>query len=239
MDKPERCETPGRPYLVGKDAAAKKAIVMRPNCNLWTCPYCGPAKATAWALTGWHGAQKLMEDGYTLSFITITSRGGEGRTRDRALSAFGVAWPKLRQRAKYASGGMFEYLLVPEQHQNGIIHAHLIATNTLNQRWWKDTAFECGLGYMSKVRNIDEPIYASFYVTKYLSKDLLTVQWPKGFRRVRTSQGWPQIEQPGQPENFEYEVFFERGALNWEIYLLIDLGYDVKVTEGVKSYAKG
>jgi hypothetical protein len=207
-----------------------KAIVFMPDCGKWGCSYCAQQMAFRWQLNAFKGATAYLAQGIPMAFITLTSRGGAGRSVDTALQTFAVGWPRLRKKALYANG-QFEYVLIPEQHKNGILHCHLIATNQLTQRWWKDNAFKSGMGYMSKVLALSDSGLVPQYVAKYLGKDFVRVQWPKGFRRVRTSKNWPKLPEVSFPLPYEYEVFRDTGAVWWEIHLLRDLGYDVTISD--------
>lgn len=227
---PEYCQAPGRPYIVGRNPETKQAIIFRPPCDSWACPYCAEVKSKSWQLNAFKGVTDFQNQGVRLSFVTLTSRGGKGRTRDRSIDSFRLAFPKLARRVKYQQGD-FEYIAIPEQHKNGIVHLHMIATGALSLRWWKDNAFYCGLGYIAHVRDVEHGGAAARYVSKYVGKDFIGVQWPKGYRRVRASQNWPRLEQIGLPEQWDYEVFRDWGALNWEAHYLEDLGYLVKWSE--------
>lgn len=212
-----------------------KALVFMPNCGLWRCPYCAEIKRQDWMLTAWSGSQKLAAMGHKLQFVTLTTRGGTGRSRERAFYALRAGWPKLRKKAKYHVEG-FAYIMIPEQHKNGIVHAHLIALGDLPKRWWKDNAYKAGLGYMADAQVMDDPVEAAGYVSKYLGKQLQGFQWPQGFRRIRMTSNWPRLAPQIPDERYDYEVFKSKGALWWSIYFLRDSGYTVTVSEGVKSW---
>lgn len=211
------------------------ALVFMPNCGLWSCPYCAEKKRQDWMLTAWSGSQKLAEKGHKLQFVTLTTRGGAGRTRERAFYALRDGWPKLRKKAKYHVQG-FSYIMIPEQHKNGIVHAHVIAVGDLSRRWWKDNAYRSGLGFMADAQKMDDPVEAAGYVSKYLGKQLSGFQWPKGFRRIRMTSNWPRLAPQVNDERYDYEVFKSKGALWWSIYFLRDAGYTVTVSEGIKSW---
>lgn len=174
-----------------------------------------------------------MAAGFPMSFITVTARGGKGRTRERSIEAFREAWPKLRKRVKY-HGGEFEYILVPEQHKNGVVHFHLLATNTLSQRNWKDYAYQAGLGYMAKVKAVGDAGRGAYYVSKYLGKEFAGVVWPKGYRRARASKGWPRLTQDMPPGEWAYNPYRDKGKLYWEIAMLQDYGYTVRISESAE-----
>lgn len=168
-----------------------------------------------------------------MDFITLTARGGKGRTRAASLEAFATGFPLLTRRAKYYMG-YFEYLAIPEQHKNGIVHYHLIATNTLAQRFWKDNAYEVGLGFMSHVKRIKQAGYAAKYVSKYVGKEFTTAKWPKNYRRVRASRNWPKASLPEIETGWTYEVYRDLGTLNWYMAMLRDAGYTITEKPSLK-----
>lgn len=229
----DHCPVINRPYLIGKNNSTKTAYAFRPGCGKWDCEYCRENNRSEWVFIAMSGAVDLQLQGKQLAFITVTARGGRGRTQARSIAQFAVGWPKLARRAKYHNGGEFEYLLIPELHKNGVVHYHLVGTDHLSKRWWKDNAFACGLGYMADRQSVSDVAGVVFYVAKYITKTFgLGGEWPDGLRRVRTSRNWPRhtIE---KPPDWEYQVFQDRGALYWEIHLLEDYGYTVTTTDEV------
>jgi len=139
---------------------------------------------------GYHGAQLLIAEGREIDFLTLTSH--EGLSPAMTIKVFRHAWDQLNKRIRRASPD-YQYLCIPEQHQDGRLHAHLIETTKLGTRWYKDNARECGLGYMAEESKVYSPEGAAWYVVKYLSKNMLDARWPEDFRRVRTSRGWPKL----------------------------------------------
>jgi len=223
----ERCETPNRPYLLGTKPDGKTAVLIKPNCGLWTCPYCAQQRKSEWFLTAYKGVTVLQEKGLDVAMISLTSRGGKGRTRARALESFLVGFPKLRKKAVYRMG-TFSYIAIPEQHKNGIMHLHVLCNNLETPHWWHDAAYKSGLGYQADVRQVDEPGKGAFYVAKYIDKHLAFGLWPKGFRRVRTSQDWPRVDL--EPESdADWEVFQDWGKAMWRVHMLRDYGITVEV----------
>lgn len=223
----EKCQTPGRPYLLGTKPDGKTAILIQPNCGLWSCPYCARLRQHEWFLHALKGVTALMEKGYVVDMITLTSRGGRGRTRERSLQAFVTGWPKLAKRVKYAQKTL-TYMAVPEQHKNGVVHWHVLANNTLARRWWKDSAYCCGLGYQVELSRINDAGIGAHYAAKYVGKAAGTTRWPKGFRRVRASQDWPKVEMP-KVETADWQVFSDYGKAMFEVYMLRDSGVEVEI----------
>lgn len=184
------CTTPNRPWMFGK-VNAKQWILVRPDCGLWSCPYCAEKMARRWIFRIKTACALWKKQGLPVSFITLTSH-RKLKTRDATIKVLPSAWNKLQARARRANEYDFFYVLVPEQHQDGRVHMHLLATNSLPERWYKDTCASCGLGYQVKVIPIENEGQAAGYVAKYLLKASQD-EWPKGFRRVRTSQNFPEI----------------------------------------------
>jgi hypothetical protein len=92
-----------------------------------------------------------------------------------------------------------QYLYIPEHREGFNFHVHLITTATLPTRWYKDNAAKTGLGYQAKASRIDHAAECGGYVAKYLGKALSNMVYPKYFRRVNTSRGWPRPPDVGSP----------------------------------------
>lgn len=202
------CQNGG--LLVTFDYSKNKALAVRADCDSWSCPECKEKLRFMWVRRAQHGTKVLQEQGETLYFATITSH-ERNTTFDACAKVWPDAWKKLHKRINKLPGS-HEYLLVPEKHKDGRMHVHAIWTFTCNTRWLKDTARECGLGYMAligrrghKDEAIESIAETGEYVSKYLGKDL-GEKLPKHFRRVRTSQKWPELDQPKS----------ELSGLEWE-----------------------
>lgn len=196
---PLRCETPNRPLLIGVSMVFKKVLVFQPACKQWSCPACAEVNKKRWAVRAFHGYEQLSSEGLEPRFLTLTSH--EKLTPEQALWVWPKAWSVLGQRARRAAD-RFEYILIPEQHQSGKVHIHAIETSVLGKTWWKKNARASGLGYIADEEKIRDPQQAARYVSKYIGKQLDMLVWPRGFRRVRTSQGWPKL--PDLPVNEEW-----------------------------------
>jgi hypothetical protein len=102
-------------------------------------------------------------------------------------------WAKRSTRLR-RSVPKFHYFAVPEFHQvSDRVHLHIIATSCWSQVEVVLNAVQCGWGYEDDCEAIRSAVGAAIYVAKYLSKQSEYKKFPKGFRRVRTSQGWPPL----------------------------------------------
>lgn len=195
------CKNAG--LLIGWDMASKRALITRANCNLWECPECKIRLRDKWVLRAQMGVREFIGDGLRVDFVTITSH--------EKLTSFSqtdyvwrIAWGKLYDALKRKAMRL-EYMIVPEKHKDGRMHVHALWTAGVTKKWLKDNARKRGLGYMVDVSQVHNANDASKYVTKYIGKDL-GGDVPKGFRRVRVSQGWTDIPEP----------VTEQSGLTWE-----------------------
>lgn len=222
------CETPRRPFIRGINHDERKAVFFKPRCKLWTCEACAAINKKLWAHRAFYGAGILQETAETINFLTLTSH--EKLNATTSMQVWPVAWKKLKDRARYSAKG-FQYLLVPEQHKDGRLHVHAIETAGLGKHWWKDNARECGLGYMAEEEEARTPGGAAYYVVKYLTKALEYQEWPRGFRRVRTSAQWPKPPEMPIVEGWEWEPLRQEEQLSIAIQDLRQGGYEVRILD--------
>ncbi len=143
------------------------------------------------------GADALVNAGAELSFVTFTSH----RLVAVPLHAINVwrsAWPKLSARWRRAAPGV-QYVYTGELGKLGRFHVHLITSATLPTRWYKDNAAETGLGYIAKAIPISDAKECGPYIGKYLGKAIAVKHWPRYWRRINTSRGWPKPKEPETP----------------------------------------
>jgi hypothetical protein len=227
------CTTRNRPFLRGANHHEKRAVLFRPRCGLWSCPYCAEINKRRWTARAWHGANIFAENGREIAFLTLTS--------SPKLSAAGTqevfysAWTKLRKRAQRGEPAG-EYMMVPEQHQDGRLHAHAIETFNLGSRWWKDNAAACGLGYIAEEEPARTAAGAAWYISKYLAKTLAVTQWSPGFRRVRTSIRWPALPEMPRSEDWVFSLLPPKVAIQAEVERLEKAGYRVVVTNHAAAW---
>lgn len=145
-------------------------------CGSWTCSKCGPAKV--------YRLSRLVAAADAERFVTLSKVGPDLQTVYRRLQTLSQA---LRRR-----GYTWEYLAVPERHQNGSWHLHLIQRGDyIPQKVLSERAESAGMGRVVHIRKIQEPKQAARYLVKYMSKEILSPAF-KHTRRYRTSRGfWP------------------------------------------------
>lgn len=228
------CEAPRRPYMVGKNPDLGLAVIFRPRCKSWSCPACAAVNKSLWVARAYAGANKLVSEGETLYFLTLTSH--ERLNARQSVYVWPKAWAKMRDRMKYANGGTFQYLMVPEQHHNGRLHIHAIETAGLGKGVIKTMARESGLGYMDDESAVKTPTGAAMYVSKYLGKQLEFTRWPKGFRRVRTSRQWAKLPPREGVEGWEFGILTSEYDLQAEIDRLESVGYWVNVLDHLAAW---
>lgn len=126
-------------------------------------------------------------------FITITSN-PKLKSYAATMWVWPKAWAKLSARMRRAYTGI-RYVLIPELHKDGRLHIHMIASGGMTTSWLKKNAPYCGLGFMNEADRIEDVSRAIWYVVKYVSKGLDVNDWPRSFRRIRTSQQWPALDE--------------------------------------------
>jgi len=197
----EDCPNQSVPILRAIDMPHGVVVFFRPRCKLWSCSVCGPINASRWAWRADSGVRQFKCAG-RVEFITLTSH--ERLVAGASLAVLPDAWKKLQERLRRAAKG--EYLIVPEVHKDGRVHLHGLFTHGLPKRWYKDNARACGMGYQVDVQEIRTLGGVSAYVTKYLTKSIIEPQFAKGFRRVRTTRGWPKLPEQPPPAGLIFEL---------------------------------
>lgn len=149
-------------------------------CGMWSCPVCGPGKA--------HRLGLLAAAAAPERFVTLSRVGPDLKTVHERL--------KTLSKSLRRSGKGWEYLAVPEIHQNGSWHLHLLQRGDfVPQRELSRRADSAGMGRVVHIQRVKGGRHEiSAYLCKYLTKQTLTAEIgrQKGSRRFRTSRNfWP------------------------------------------------
>ncbi len=223
--KESMCDNPKAPFLTYHNAEEGRLYWFKSDCKMWTCPECAVNKRTRVSARVAYGVSHWQKLGLQVDFITLTSH-EKVRQFDHSIAVFRDAWPKLRKRAQYRNED-FHYAMFGEQHKkSSTLNVHLVATNTLSERWWKDSGRACGLGYIADVRPVSQAAGAAGYATKYLSKSAGVENWPTKFHRYRLSKQWPK-RADNLPIGEQWSVFFSLSALNDELRWAFQTGLSI------------
>jgi len=221
------CETRGRPWLMGVNIETRRAVAFKPRCKQWSCPACAEINSRLWCARTIFGTETLINEGRDVYFLTLTSH--EDLSPQGTIKVFPRAWKTLRTRIA-RQAGVWSYLMVPEKHKDGRLHAHFIETFGAGERWWKDNARQCGLGYMVDEQQISSAV-AGFYVTKYLHKQTEEASWPKGFRHIRVSQNWPKLPEMETTPGWHWRVIPADLQLDEELARIQESGFNLQVLD--------
>jgi hypothetical protein len=227
------CQSYGRVWVIGKNRETNTAIVFHPRCKRWSCPQCGQINRRVWVARTMHAVSELQETGTPIDFVTLTHRGKLGAEETRLR--WRKSWPKLSSRMRRAVPDI-EYCYVHEQHKNGRLHTHFITTGMLSKRWWKDNGATTGFGFMNDASEARNPLGAGAYVSKYLSKQLGVNAWPRGWRRITTSRGWPSLPSTEAPEGWAFYPAMPNMEAEEIEAILNGQGYDVINTDHRTAY---
>lgn len=228
----ERCQNTKDVTMIGHNKTEKKGLLFNPSCKSWSCDFCCEQLKDNWIHQAARGSMIMEGHGNQLQFVTLTSRGSS--TPNKSVYFFKENWPKLRKRMADRTnewtpftGIEWAYFLVPERHESGVLHVHLIAsTHICAESVWKQHAHQTGFGYIIDVQEMITPLLAATYVAKYLHKGMGAETWPRGFRRVRHSQNWP-IAKPKKDEKWEWMTIKNEDTVWFEKNAMIDLGWQV------------
>lgn len=219
------CETPNRPYLLGKHIENGTMILYRPDCKLWECPHCANVKAKVWASRVRIAVNLDKKADWHFVTITIDEKSG---ILARQIDIFRNGWGKLAERLRRAVQRDLTYVLIPELSPAKFrFHAHMIAdwsfqrdTSKMRRRinpltgkteWYWYSAFlhdhlkPSGLGYIYDIQPMETVNQAASYCSKYIGKGL-SERFPAGFRRVRTSHQFPEAPVSVAETQYEWET---------------------------------
>jgi len=229
------CQTAGRPMMRARNPLNGTCIFFQVACKTWGCPACAERNAMRTVLHAVHGSNALMKRGEKLEFLTITSH--EKLDEKGSFYVLPIAWNKLNRRIKRATSNPNPaYFGVPEQHSDGRWHFHAVVNFALKPRWFKDNARECGLGYEVDVETIEDVGKVSFYISKYMGKQLMAARRYKSLRRVRHSNNWEKLPETPLPMGWEFKIIEQKQTLQQEVSDAQHAGYHVILADEFSSW---
>lgn len=194
-----------------------KGEVFPIRCKQWNCETCAAINARLHAVKVANGVYALMSAGIIPYFVTLTLPGNIGKAR--AFERLADMWKKMRNRWEYAARvagktklkgltldaeGMIEleqsggvpliFAAFVELQGRGVPHFHIVSTFAPKERTIKDWAVASGMGYQVKVERVKRGAGVAWYISKYAGKTQGKMGLPKGFRRVRYSEQFPDLK---------------------------------------------
>lgn len=200
------CKNPKSPYLVGIGKSEQIALVMKADCDSWECEECQEKKRSQWIARAVLGLQAISSASQTSVFVTVTTAEWY-KEPAAAIAAFPNAWNKLYGRLKRRNTGLMYLMTIEFGQKTSHMHAHFLTNATQNERWYKNNARACGMGFQAKVEPVESDGKAAAYVSKYIGKSLGGQPLPPHFRRVRCSQNWTALaDLVGQSDHYNWLV---------------------------------
>lgn len=192
-----------RAILKADDMDTGDMLVARTRCKKWTCDYCAERNRRVWRA---RIINAVTEVGGHWQFLTVTAhenwRGETASLRNIRNNIDRLQKRIMRKVRKTDTG---HYVRVLEKHKDNSVHVHYMLQGKITNKWLKDNARECGLGYQAKVIDMKHGGGAGAYITKYMTKDIGA--FPAHVRRIVVSQGFPRL-----PEETEYDWRISAGV---------------------------
>ena len=154
----------------------------RLGCKRWTCPRCGVRKAKRLrkAIIG-TAIDKNLNRFLTLTLDPKTCTPEESTTYIRQC------WNKFRTYLKRKHGISISFITILKFQKNGHAHLHILVDRFINQSWISSAWQGVGGGRIVFITQVDLHRVAG-YLSKYLTKDLLTNGFKARQRRYTTSR---------------------------------------------------
>lgn len=154
----------------------------RLGCKRWTCPRCGPKKAKRLRKAI---IVKATELGLR-RFLTLTLNPATC-TPEESIVYIRKCWHKFRTSLKRRYGRSITFIAVLELQKSGYAHLHILVDRYMEQRWISEAWQAVGGGRIVDIRLVDIHRIGA-YLSKYLTKELLTVALRRRQRRYTTSR---------------------------------------------------
>ena len=173
---------------------AKLALLTRPNCKCWDCPSCAARNAKRWIARIINHVNKAdTENGWFMFTLTAHEK---WRGDIASVKNLRQGWKKLYNRMRYEFG-ISQYAKVWEMHLDKTFHLHGLIDSEIPERWLKDNARECGMGYQVDLHYVDNAGQVAGYISKYFLKSQAEIdekrQYPRNLRRIEVSRNWMQL----------------------------------------------
>lgn len=167
------------------------------RCKKWSCKICAPINAYYAAIKTANGVYALFTMGLRPKFATITQPGSI-KTPTFAYRILHTQWDKFRNRWQYWARTMetpntYAAFVEGQSRRSDMPHFHIVGTALPSKETLRDWAVSSGFGYEVDLQVIKPNAGVAWYVSKYSTKGSDAQYIPKGFRRCRYSQDFPDM----------------------------------------------
>jgi hypothetical protein len=154
----------------------------RLGCKKWNCPRCGPRRAKRLR----YEISKKANELQLTRFLTLTLDHKDVTAED-SLKYLRDCWNKFRVYLKRKYGQSITFISIVEPQKSGHAHLHILVDRYIDQRWISDNWHAVGGGKMVFIKRVD--IHrVSKYLSKYLTKEILSSGYFSKYRRYTTSR---------------------------------------------------
>lgn len=200
--------------VLGKHIDGRKWVLADTDCGTYACEECAAKIIRLHQLR----IIEFFANQKTATFLTITAH-PKARGFEASRKNLEIGMKKLFERMRRAFGTC-HYVLIHETHKDGVsLHIHMLWAGRITTKWLKEHATACGMGRQCKAVRLKDPKASGFYVSKYLSKSLGETTFPKRFKRVRYSVGFPEFVFEERPKEYTWvavhKVKSELDAIQW------------------------
>lgn len=193
----------------------KEALFTRLRCKQWTCDYCAAKNAAMWQYWLIEKLPKVSEKWY---LVTLTAHSKTRTTLSSLDNLRSNIDALIKRVKRVFGGDIEYVRVYEKHPTSQAIHVHFIMAGlcpfvavgcsaklrpmaigvlTRTQRngvwscktWFKKTCGELGMGYIADVKELKgSSEQAAYYVTKYLTKDMQSIDVPY-LRHVQVTRG--------------------------------------------------
>jgi len=162
-------------YLLNNKTGATLPI----GCGRWDCPVCGEKKI--WKLK--KAIFNCIKNWKHIRMMTLSLSSNVSDSREQHYKILQECWRRFitecrRTKTLRADQRNFQFIRVPEQHQSGYMHMHLIIDSYLRQQdlytIWNhiihETTKDPFLGGGVHLKDIATPAVGARYIIKYVTK---------------------------------------------------------------------